>query len=64
MMNPSATMAMPPLPGGAPAFGVGVPAPVSAQDIAAPDQYAAYLNSTKSALTPADLAARGELLVI
>jgi len=64
MMNPSATMAMAPLLGGAPALGVGVPAPVSAQDFAAPDQYAAYLNSTKSALTPADLAARGELLVI
>ena len=65
MMNPAAAIAMPPVPGGAPALGVGVgagvPAPVSAQDMAAPDQYAAYLNASKSALTPADLAARGEL---
>jgi hypothetical protein len=27
---------------------------------AAPDQYAAYLNAQKAALTPGDLASRGE----
>lgn len=57
MYHHAAASEMPPLPR-APV--PGVPPPVSAMEMAAPDQYAAYLNAQKAALTPGDLASRGE----